>query len=139
MAVHHVDALAAYLAADLPLWNPDIDDMLVCRQVRDEIHDVRTFVFSGRQPCLFRFKPGQFLTFDLPIGPGINRCYTISSAPTRPHLVSITVKRMPGGVVSNWLHEHMVPGREIRAVGPMGEFTTLNHPAPKYLFLSGGS
>jgi ferredoxin-NADP reductase len=134
------EPLADWLATDLPDWNPDIDDVLVCRQVRDETHDVRTFVFSGRQPCLFRFKPGQFLTFDLPIGEtGLHRCYTISSAPTRPHLVSITVKRTPGGIVTNWLHDQMTPGREIRAVGPMGEFSTLNHPAAKYLFLSGGS
>lgn len=134
------DPLAPHLAAGLPAWNPDEDDILVCRHVRAETADVKTFVFAARKPCVFSYRPGQFLTFDFEIaGVALNRCYTISSAPTRPHLVSITVKRVPGGPVSNWLHDHMVPGREIRATGPMGEFSCSVHPAPRYLFLSGGS
>ena len=44
--------------AVLPEWDPDIDDVLVCRQVREETHDVKTFVFSARYPCQFRFGPG---------------------------------------------------------------------------------
>jgi ferredoxin-NADP reductase len=134
------EPLAPHLSDKLPAWNSDEDDILVCRQVRQETHDVRSFVFSGRTPRLFHYKPGQFLTLDLEIGgQTINRCYTISSTPTRPHLISITVKRVPGGPVSNWLHDNLKPGMEIKAIGPMGEFTSADHPAPKYLFLSGGS
>ena len=100
--------------------------MLVCRQVRPETHDVKTFVLEARRPQLFRYRPGQFLTFDFEIdGERINRCYTISSTPTRPHLISITTKRVPGGPVSNWLHDRLKPGMELRATGPMGEFTSL--------------
>ena len=67
-----------------PYWDPDADDVLVCREVRVETHDVRSFVFSAAEPRLFRYKPGQFMTFDLEIeGQRINRCYTISSSPTR--------------------------------------------------------
>ncbi|EWY42685.1 ferredoxin oxidoreductase [Skermanella stibiiresistens SB22] len=134
------DTLASQVTRELPGWDAEIDDVLVCRQVRDETHDVKTFVFSAREPRLFRYKPGQFITLDLPIGGQvINRCYTISSAPTRGHLISITVKRVPGGTVSNWLHDTLKPGMELRAVGPLGDFTAFDHPAPKFLFLSGGS
>jgi ferredoxin-NADP reductase len=127
--------------ADVPArFNADEDDLLVCRQVRAETHDVKTFVFTARNPRLFRFKPGQFMTFDWPVGDEpVQRCYTIASAPSRPDTFSITVKRVPGGPVSNWLHDNMVPGMEVRAAGPMGEFTCSDHPAEKYLFLSGGS
>jgi glycine betaine catabolism B len=134
------DAFVSQVTRELPGWDAETDDVLVCRLVRDETHDVKTFVFSAREPRLFRYKPGQFLTLDLPIGGQvINRCYTISSAPTRGHLISITVKRVPGGIVSNWLHDTLKPGYELRAVGPLGEFTAFDHHAPKYLFLSGGS
>jgi ferredoxin-NADP reductase len=112
----------------------------VCRQVRQETHDVKSFIFSARTPKRFRFTPGQFLTFDFPIdGEIVNRCYTISSAPTRPHLLSITVKKVPNGPVSNWLHANMKPGMEVAVSGPMGEFCDALHPAKKKLFLSGGS
>ncbi len=121
-------------------WNPDTDDTLVCCQVRDETHDVKSFLFRTPQPRLFRFRPGQFLTLELEIdGSSINRCYTISSAPTRPDTLSITVKRQPGGVVSNWLHDHLKPGMQVKSLGPAGEFTCALRPAEKFLFLSGGS
>ena len=122
-------------------WDPEIDDTLVCRAVRDETHDVKTFVFTPRQPCLFRFKPGQFITLELPIGgETIHRSYTVSSSAARPHRLSITVKRVTGGPVSNWLHDTLKPGDTIRAAGPLGEFTPAESETPrKFLFLSGGS
>lgn len=128
------------LSSAVPAWNPEVDDVLLCRQVRRETHDVATFIFSGRAPCLFRFKPGQFLTLDLSIGGmQINRCYTISASAARPYRLSITVKRQPGGIVSNWLHDNLKAGDPIRAMGPLGSFTPAASGARKWLMLSGGS
>lgn len=125
----------------LPLWDPETDDTLVCRAVRDETHDVRTFLFSAERPCLFRFRPGQFITLDLPIGGRtIQRSYTIASSAARPYRIAITVKRVPGGPVSNWLHDSLRPGDRLRAVGPLGDFTPGDGPeGRRFLFLSGGS
>jgi glycine betaine catabolism B len=121
-------------------WNPDADEILVCCQVRRETHDVKSFLFRTRTPKLFRFRPGQFITLELTIdGQAINRCYTISSPPTQPDTLSITVKRKPGGVVSNWLHDNVKAGSEIKVLGPAGDFSCTYHPSDKYLFLSGGS
>lgn len=126
----------------LPQWDAEEDDVLVCRAIRQETHDVKTFVFSGRAPRSHAYKPGQFITLDLTIdGQQVNRCYTISSAPTRPHLISITTKRFAGGVVSPWMHDHLKVGMEIRAMGPMGEFNCVDQASVngKYLLLSAGS
>ncbi|MET0428609.1 MAG: FAD-binding oxidoreductase, partial [Microvirga sp.] len=121
-------------------WNADGDEVLVCCHVRSETHDVKSFLFRTRSPSLFRYRPGQFITLELEIdGEPINRCYTLSSTPTRPDTISITVKRQPGGKVSNWLHDNMKPGMEIKALGPAGDFSCTLRPAAKYLFLSGGS
>lgn len=123
-----------------PLWNAEEDDLLLCCQVRQETHDVKSFILRPRTPGLVRFLPGQFLTLELEIdGETVNRCYTISSSPTRPDTLSITVKRVPGGLVSNWLHDNFTAGMSLRALGPSGEFACALHPAAKYLFLSGGS
>ena len=84
--------IEAHLRDGVQTWNSESDDVLICRQVRRETHDVKTFVLEPRQPALFRYKPGQFLTFDFEIGAErVNRCYTIASSPARPHLLSITV------------------------------------------------
>jgi glycine betaine catabolism B len=121
-------------------WTSDIEETLECVQVRDETHDVRSFFFRSPQGRAFTFEPGQFVTLELDIeGETINRCYTISSSPTRPHTISITVKRVPGGKVSNWLHDNLRAGSQVRVLGPAGEFTCARHPAQKYLFLSAGS
>ncbi len=136
------DSAARLLADGRPDWNPDVDDVLVVRAVRDETHDVRTFVLAPRNPARFRYLPGQFITLDIEIGgETINRCYTLSSTPTRPDAVSITVKRVPGGPVSNFLHDTLKPGSTLRAVGPMGDFSCFEpgNGATRYLFLSGGS
>ena len=130
---------AARLAASAR-WDAEADDRLVCLALRDETHDVRTFILAPREPRLFAHAPGQFLTFAFEIGgETIHRCYTVSSAPTRPHAVAITVKRVPGGPVSNWLHDRLKVGDTVRALGPMGDFSPFVHPAGKYLLLSGGS
>lgn len=134
-----VEPAAARLAVSAP-WDAEADDALVCLAVRDETHDVKTFVLASPEPRRFVYAPGQFLTFAFEVGgETIHRCYTISSAPTRPNAVSFTVKRVPGGPVSNWLHDHLKPGDTVRALGPMGEFSCFTYPATKYLLLSGGS
>ncbi len=123
----------------VPLWEPEYDDVLVCRQVRQETHDVKTFVFSGREPRAFRFYPGQYMTFELPVEGMVMRCYTISASAARPYRLEITVKRVPGGPGSNWLHDYMVPGKEVNVSGPGGEFTADATGEDKLLFLSAGS
>ena len=121
-------------------WTSDAEETLVCCHVRQETHDVKSFFFRSPMGRTFLFEPGQFITLELDIeGETINRCYTISSSPARPHTISITVKRVPGGKVSNWLHDNLQPGAAIRVLGPAGEFTCARHPARKYLFLSAGS
>ena len=84
--------------AGIAVWGEDDSATLVCRQVQDVTHDVKTFLFEPAEPALFQHEPGQFVTLQLEIdGRPVSRCYTISSPPTRPHLLGITVKRQPGG------------------------------------------
>ncbi|CAB3725325.1 hybrid-cluster NAD(P)-dependent oxidoreductase [Achromobacter kerstersii] len=122
------------------LWDSDVEESLQCCQVRQETHDVKSFFFRSLAGHAFQFSPGQFLTLELEVdGQRVNRCYTISSPPTRPHTLSITVKRVPGGTVSNWLHDHLEVGDSVRVLGPAGAFSSALHPAERYLFLSAGS
>jgi ferredoxin-NADP reductase len=110
-----------------------------CVKVIQETWDVRTFCFMAEQPVLFFFKPGQFVTLELEIdGQQIMRSYTISSSPSIPYSISITVKRLPGGKVSNWLHDNLKAGDELVVHGPVGNFNIMDYPAEKVLLLSGG-
>jgi ferredoxin-NADP reductase len=126
---------------DTRAWASSEEQVLTCVRVIAETHDVKSFEFRVGDGAPIRFEPGQFITVSANVhGQPVQRCYTLSSAPTRPYLISITVKRVPGGVMSNWLHEHMTPGSPLRAFGPSGSFTPTAAPnARKSLYLSAGS
>ncbi|MGQ7245914.1 FAD-binding oxidoreductase [Halomonas sp. V046] len=110
-----------------------------CVKVIQETWDVRTFCFMAEQPVLFFFKPGQFVTLELEVqGEQVLRSYTISSSPSVPYSFSISVKRVPGGKVSNWLHDNLDVGHELAVHGPVGNFNAIDFPADKVLMLSGG-
>ena len=95
-----------------------------CIQAIAETQDVKTFRFVAAPPVLFSYQPGQFVTLDLEIeGKRVMRSYSISSTPSRPHTLEITVKRVPPptdvanappGLVSNWLHERLTVGSHVK-------------------------
>jgi glycine betaine catabolism B len=125
----------------------DGDLTVRCIRIIEETNDAKTFRFAAEPPVLFSYKPGQFVTLDLEIdGKQISRSYSISSTPSRPHTLEITVKRvppsspdLPRGLVSNWLNDNLKIGDRVKLSGPMGKFTCFTYPAPKLLFLSAGS
>ncbi len=123
------------------LWASSEERILTCVRAIDETHDVKSFELRVGDGAPVRFEPGQFMIISANVrDKTVQRCYTISSPPTRPYLVSITVKRVPGGTMSNWLHENMLPGSQLRAYGPSGSFTPTAAPtAKKSLYLSAGS
>lgn len=121
-----------------------------CVQIIEETHDVKTFRFVAEPEQLFHFKPGQFVTLQVPIDSEKNkpvmRSYSISSSPSRPHTLDITVKRvgaasqdLPPGLVSNWLHDRLEVGMRLQVQGPFGAFNCVDYPADKLLLISAGS
>lgn len=119
-------------------WNSH-EQELECVMVLQDTHNVKTFCFQTANATYFRYTPGQFITLDLEInGERVKRSYTLSSTPSRPHCICITVKASEDGCVSRWLHDNLQVGDNIKAVGPAGLFTLDNHLADKYLFLAGG-
>jgi ferredoxin-NADP reductase len=134
------DLVAQPLLTVTPGGEHVFEAILRCKAVVPVTHDVSTFVLEPLSPRSFSFGPGQYVVVTVTIGGERHqRCYTISSPPTRPHLLTITVKRTPGGVVSNWLHDNLERGGRLQVSGPFGDFTLAHHPGGKYLFLSAGS
>jgi 3-ketosteroid 9alpha-monooxygenase subunit B len=70
----------------------------------------------------FRYQAGQYLTLHVTVaGRDLRRCYSMSSAPVEDEL-RITIKRDPGGVVSNWINDTAAEGDELRVAPPEGRF-----------------
>ncbi|KRW96977.1 hybrid-cluster NAD(P)-dependent oxidoreductase [Paracoccus sp. MKU1] len=116
------------------------DEPLECVMVVPETSDTATFTFRAPSGAWFDYQPGQFVTLDLPVpGGNVQRTYTISSSPSRPLSISVTVKAQPGSVGGRWMIDHLRPGMRLKAFGPAGIFSFVRHEAPKYLFISAGS
>lgn len=108
--------------------------------IADEAPGVKTFTFRSDPDRWFRYRPGQFVTLELPADGGpLLRTYTLSSSPSRPFAIAVTVKAQADSVGTRWMFQHLRVGARIRAYGPAGQFTHVAHPAARYLFLSAGS
>jgi len=108
--------------------------------VISETYDVKTFRLAGQNGMLFSYKPGQFLTISVEIeGKTVKRSYSISSSPSRPHTLELTIKRCPGGLVSNWANDNLKVGDTLQVKGPSGKFSCFNFPAEKVFLIGAGS
>lgn len=86
---------------------------------------------------LMSFAPGQYLGLRLNVnGEIVQRNYSLSDSP-HERTYRISVKREPGGLVSNYLHDHVQPGFVLEAFPPAGEFVLQDHDAPVLLLTAG--
>lgn len=120
-------------------WSDKLQ-LLECISVTPETQDVMTFLFRSEDQNWFRYLPGQFVTLELPVGKEpLYRTYTLSSSPSRPYALSVTVKAQANSIGTRWMFDNLRPGMKIRALGPLGDFSYVRHPGDKYLFISAGS
>ncbi len=113
-------------------------------EIYEETHDTKTFFLEdgdeGGRP--FDFVAGQYLTFRFDhIGEKpVVRSYTMSGSPRDEQHSIFTVKRVEGGLVSNWLCDHVKVGDVLRARGPIGKFIYDYEKDHKHLYMvAGGS
>ena len=88
------------------------------------------------------YKSGQFLTLIMIIdGAEVRRSYSLNSSPFLDDNLSVTVKRVEGGLMSNYLNDNIKPGDIIKVMEPMGHFTTEYKADNKrhIIMFSGGS
>lgn len=112
-----------------------------------ESPNVKTFRWVA--PRQIAFLPGQYATFEFHDVPGAEgtevRTWTLSETPNSIHgdmTLDITVKRMPHGLVTNWLHDHAQIGLQVKLKGVQGDMcavrldaTTKKAVIPEHLLL----
>lgn len=96
---------------------------LIIQKIRKETNESVTLCF--KQPGLrkIKYQAGQFITIIIRIdGRRYARPYSFSSAPSVDEFLEITVKRVEGGIVSNYINEYLKEGDLIEILEPMGTF-----------------
>lgn len=103
-----------------------------------ETADARTYVLAPDETP-FPYKAGQFCTFKVHVdGEDLYRSYSMSSSPETDSEMATTVKRVPGGKVSNWMLDNLVEGDEVTITRAAGTFCLTETTRP-LLGFSGGS
>ncbi|MDQ2627253.1 MAG: ferredoxin--NADP reductase [Actinomycetota bacterium] len=103
-----------------------------------ETADAYTFVLDPHEGS-FPYRAGQYSTFQVHVdGEELYRSYSMSSAPETDTELMTTVKRVPGGKVSNWLLDNLAEGDELTMTRAAGTFCLDSSDSP-LLGFSGGS
>lgn len=131
----------ALSSAALPPMSREHDyHPLTVADVIDETADTRSFVLAI-PPALgerFAYAAGQFCTFRATIGnETVVRCYSMSSSPVTGDPFTVTVKRVPGGKMSNWMNDRLSPGDTIDVMPPAGLFVLRATETPIVAFAGG--
>jgi len=94
--------------------------LVVHRLVR-ETPDALLIYFRSEE--ISSFVPGQFLTLMVTInGQSYRRSYSIFTDPAELPTLGVCVKRLPGGLVSNHLLDHLHEGDRLDVLPPYGNF-----------------
>lgn len=107
-------------------------------RIEQETADTKTFVLQPNALWSGALA-GQFVRLRLEIkGRQVERVYSLSSRPGARR-IAITVKRQPGGLVSNHLHGHTQVGDVLTLSQAAGDFVLPPQLPAKILLLSAGS
>ena len=128
-----------------PLWSArELRGKIV--EVVPETGDAATLVIKPGWGWTFSYEAGQYIGIGVHLdGKWHWRSYSISSSPAgdtsrrRGRLLTITVKAMPEGFLSEHLVRGLEPGTIVRLALPQGEFVLPDPPPAKILFWTGGS
>ncbi|WP_460621991.1 2Fe-2S iron-sulfur cluster-binding protein [Hymenobacter tenuis] len=100
-------------------------------ELTQETPDAVTIHFERPDRQVITSQPGQFLTLILPCGAGgkkERRAYSLSSTPSEAPRLAVTVKRVAGGLVSNYLLDTVRVGQQVEVMAPLGNFVLSPQP-----------
>lgn len=106
-------------------------------RIEQETPNTRRYWIEIPELERFDFKPGQFVTLDLPIHEQKNkrwRSYSIASWPDGTNTIELVIVYLEGGLGTTYLFNEVKEGSELIMRGPQGVFT-LPDPLEKDLFL----
>jgi ring-1,2-phenylacetyl-CoA epoxidase subunit PaaE len=96
---------------------------LQVKEVVNETPDCVTIYFWHPLSEQIKYKAGQFITVIVPIdGKKVRRSYSMSTSPHTDTSIGITVKRVIGGMVSNYLNDRVKVGDFLEVIEPLGNF-----------------
>ncbi len=115
---------------------------LLVERVEQETDQAVVITFAPTNGKVLPFKPGQYVTVSKLInGESVTRCYSICTSPSSNEL-SVGVKKVQRGQLSNYLNESLKAGDELTVTGPFGDFIfdpAVDQSSKPLVLIAGGS
>jgi glycine betaine catabolism B len=109
----------------------------IVTKIENESYNTKRFRIAITEAEVFDFKPGQFVTLDLPIHEKLNkrtRSYSIASWPDGSNEIELLIVLLESGAGSTFMFTQVNVGSEITLRGPLGSFI-LPEPIETDLYL----
>ncbi|RFM29757.1 ferredoxin--NADP reductase [Deminuibacter soli] len=97
----------------------------IVTKIEQAAASTRRFFIQVPELDVFHFKPGQFVTLDLPIHEQRNkrwRSYSIASSPDGTNTFELVIVLLEGGAGTNYLFNQVTTGSALSFRGPQGVF-----------------
>lgn len=112
-------------------------------QIPEELFNVKQYDYLVRQADLvnstikhlvldlppgktINFKPGQYIQVLTPTYSGndeeVYRAYSLASPPSQESAIELFIGKVPNGICTTYIHDHLKVGQKLTVVGPFGDF-----------------
>lgn len=118
-----------------------MEKTIIINSIVQETSDAITIQFE-HDSSLSTYHAGQFVNIFQQIGQSwVSRPYSFSSSPVTKELPAVTIKKVSGGLMSNYLFDNLRAGQPVVASEPMGRFALQSEDLKDrhLLFVAGGS
>jgi Na+-transporting NADH:ubiquinone oxidoreductase subunit F len=113
-----------------------------CEKIIDYTYDIKQFNLKLVEPTNIKYTPGQYIQLLTPVYEGspeeVYRAYSISSDPADTSGIELIIRRVPDGICTTYLFDHLKQGDTVRINGPYGKFYLRDTHVP-IIFIAGGS
>jgi CDP-4-dehydro-6-deoxyglucose reductase len=97
----------------------------IVKRIEQTTPNTRRYWVEIPECTSFDFKPGQFITLDLPIHEQRNkrwRSYSIASMPNGSNMIELLIVHLEGGIASGYIFDEIKEGSILTLRGPQGVF-----------------
>jgi Na+-transporting NADH:ubiquinone oxidoreductase subunit F len=133
--------------ADLRIEIPE--ELFIARKYRCRVaslgglnYDTKELRLTLLSPERMIFRAGQFVQLIIPPHDAVSgetvRAYSIASPPSRGSELELTIRAVPNGIATLYIHTRCRAGDELSLIGPMGEFG-LHEGDSDMICIAGGS
>lgn len=113
------------------------------KALTDLTHDIKLLRIELIEPSTIKFTPGQYVQLKAPpygdSTESVYRAYSLASSPNEEKSIELIIRKVPQGICTTYVFDHLNEGDEVFFNGPYGEFKLSDEKDREMIWIAGGS